>query len=98
MSNSMFFLFILFFYFIGYVSAAISLSSKDETVTVSFPSPLPLGKGLLSLDFTGELNDRLKGFYRCKYTGDGGKERFSAVTHFEVINYTFMYVCQKLFL
>jgi len=41
-------------------------------------------RGLLSLNFTGELNDKLKGFYRCKYTGEDGNEKFCAVTHFEV--------------
>ena len=40
---------------------------------------------MLSLNFTGELNDKLKGFYRCKYTAEDGNEKFCAVTHFEVL-------------
>ena len=51
---------------------------------ISFASSLPLGQGELCLDFTGELNNKLKGFYRCKYTGEDGSEKFCAVTHFEV--------------
>ena len=45
---------------------------------ISFASPLPLGQGELCLDFTGELNNKLKGFYRCKYTGEDGSEKFCA--------------------
>ncbi|XP_068751963.1 puromycin-sensitive aminopeptidase-like [Montipora capricornis] len=66
-----------------YSAADISHSTENETVTVTFPLPLPPGKGLLCLDFNGELNDKLKGFYRCKYTGQDGKDNFCAVTHFE---------------
>lgn len=69
---------------IDYLSSNILHSTEDETVAVSFPAPLPVGRGLLSLNFTGELNDKLKGFYRCKYTGEGGAKKFCAVTHFEV--------------
>jgi len=43
-----------------------------------------VGKGTLSLKFTGELNDRMKGFYRSKYTGPDGEDRYGAVTQFEV--------------
>ena len=69
---------------LDYHSSNISHCTEEETVAISFPSPLPVGRGLLSLNFTGELNDKLKGFYRCKYTGEDGSERFCAVTHFEV--------------
>ena len=73
------------FFSIDYHSSNISHTTEDETVAVSFPAPLPVGRGLLSLNFTGELNDKLKGFYRCKYTGEDGNEKFCAVTHFEVL-------------
>ncbi|XP_020615245.1 puromycin-sensitive aminopeptidase-like protein [Orbicella faveolata] len=64
-------------------SSAISYDKEEETVTISFPSPLPLGNGQLCMDFTGELNDKMKGFYRSKYTGTDGKEKYCAVTQFE---------------
>ncbi|XP_027041940.1 puromycin-sensitive aminopeptidase-like [Pocillopora damicornis] len=67
----------------SYPSSNISHCVEDETVEISFASPLPLGQGELCLDFTGELNNKLKGFYRCKYTGEDGSEKFCAVTHFE---------------
>lgn len=69
-------------------SSAISYDKEEETVTISFPSPLPLGNGQLCMDFTGELNDKMKGFYRSKYTGTDGKEKYCAVTQFEVWLYT----------
>lgn len=47
-----------------------------------FHLPQP-GSGVLSIKFTGELNDKMKGFYRSKYT-IGEEERFAAVTQFEV--------------
>ena len=35
------------------------------------------------MSFVGELNDKMKGFYRSKYTING-EERYGAVTQFEV--------------
>jgi len=35
------------------------------------------------MSFVGELNNKMKGFYRSKYTVDG-EERYGAVTQFEV--------------
>lgn len=47
----------------------IEISVPEETVTLVFPEKLPLGKsGYLSLDFVGEINNKMKGFYRSKYT------------------------------
>ncbi|KAK3736507.1 hypothetical protein QZH41_009395, partial [Actinostola sp. cb2023] len=61
----------------------INYSKDDETATLVFPSDLPVGSGNLRLDFTGELNDKMKGFYRSKYVDDG-QEKYCAVTQFEV--------------
>ncbi|OWF36627.1 Puromycin-sensitive aminopeptidase [Mizuhopecten yessoensis] len=49
-------------------------------VVVSFLQP---GNGTLSVSFDGELNDKMKGFYRSKYTSPDGEERIGAVTQFE---------------
>jgi puromycin-sensitive aminopeptidase len=38
---------------------------------------------VLEMDFTGELNDKMKGFYRSKYVINGSEERYAAVTQFE---------------
>ena len=54
-----------------------------ETVTFAFGSQLPVGQAQLELAFTGELNDRLHGFYRSIYKATDGAERTLATTQFE---------------
>lgn len=44
-----------------------SISVEDETLTLSFGETIPVGEGSLELHFVGELNDKMKGFYRSKY-------------------------------
>ncbi|XP_077997476.1 puromycin-sensitive aminopeptidase-like [Glandiceps talaboti] len=65
------------------LTCTVSYSKDDETATLTFPSALEAGKGDLSIDFTGELNDKMKGFYRSKYSSPSGEERYCAVTQFE---------------
>ncbi|CAL1545832.1 unnamed protein product [Lymnaea stagnalis] len=64
------------------LTAEVEYYKEDEEVGLLFPSELSPGKGALSLKFTGELNDKMKGFYRSKYT-IGGEELYAAVTQFE---------------
>lgn len=54
-----------------------------ETLFLDFESELSVGEVVFLIDYTGTLNDQLRGFYRSKYTIDG-EERFLAVTLFEV--------------
>lgn len=49
-----------------------------------------LGSGMLKIDFVGELNDKMKGFYRSKYTTPSGEIRYAAVTQFEVTEQVFI--------
>ena len=65
------------------VKGTISYDVEDEKATFKFPTDLQPGHGRLSLTFTGILNDKMKGFYRSKYTSPDGEERYSAVTQFE---------------
>ena len=50
-------------------SSDIKTNAEDETLTVTFPDSLPVGSGQIHLNFTGILNDKLRGFYRSCYTG-----------------------------
>ena len=59
---------------------------ETETVVFNFPNTLPKGNATLELKFTGELNDKMKGFYRSKYTTQAGEEKYMGVTQFEVIS------------
>jgi len=61
----------------------ISYCTENEEVVFTFPEPLKVGDGKLVVVFSGELNDQMKGFYRSKYTGSDGSERYCAVTQFE---------------
>lgn len=63
-------------------SKSISYNPEEETVTITFDKILSKGKHKLKLEFTGILNDKMRGFYRSKYMLDG-KEHHMAVTQFE---------------
>ncbi|RWS19687.1 puromycin-sensitive aminopeptidase-like protein, partial [Leptotrombidium deliense] len=54
-----------------------------EIATIVFPTNIELGKGKLSIKFSGNLNDKLRGFYRSKYTTANGEVRYAATTKFE---------------
>lgn len=55
---------------------------KAETATFQFAKKIPTGKGELKIAFRGILNDKMRGFYRSKYT-HAGKEKHMATTQFE---------------
>ena len=59
------------------------LDEAVETVTFRFDSPVPAGEARLDIEFTGELNDKLRGFYRSHYTDADGVQRYMATTQFE---------------
>lgn len=60
---------------------SISFCSEQETVTLLFEKPLAAGaQGVLNVTFTGNLNDKMKGFYRSKYYTASGEERYGGVT------------------
>lgn len=48
---------------------SVSLSAEDETITLGFDKELQIGEAFLKFIFIGELNDKMKGFYRSKYVG-----------------------------
>lgn len=64
-------------------SSQIVLHEASETATFHFESPLPIGESFLSMKFTGNLNDKMKGFYRSKYKTADGETRYAGVTQFE---------------
>lgn len=60
----------------------IDLDEKEETVTFVFTEAISVGEATLSVEFTGQLNDQMRGFYRSAYTLED-EERVMAVTQFE---------------
>lgn len=65
-------------------ASEICYKEDAETVCFKFAVTLPVGVAKLWLEFTGFLNNKMKGFYRSKYTSLNGEERYAAVTQFAV--------------
>lgn len=64
----------------------ISFCAEQEMVTLKFPNALTAGsEGILDVSFSGNLNDKMKGFYRSKYFTQSGEERYGGVTQLYVL-------------
>jgi puromycin-sensitive aminopeptidase len=63
--------------------ARVDLDEESERATLHLDVELPPGEALVSLRFRGQLNDKLRGFYRSTFTDDAGSERVIATTQFE---------------
>jgi puromycin-sensitive aminopeptidase len=59
-------------------SGTVSYDEEKQQATFTFAKPLPAGKASLAIEFTGILNDKLRGFYLSKTA-----KRNYAVTQFE---------------
>jgi puromycin-sensitive aminopeptidase len=51
---------------------------EDERYKITFTTPIAPGEWRLRLDFTGTLNDKLRGFYRSTYKDPAGMPRVLA--------------------
>jgi puromycin-sensitive aminopeptidase len=65
------------------LAGAISLDEIAERAYIRFGEPLQPGPWRLSVEFSGVLNDQLRGFYRSTFTDSCGKKTALAVTQFE---------------
>ena len=66
--------------------ATIAYDADAETATISIPgTPAAglVGNQRLRMSFTGELNDKLRGFYRSQYVNPEGETAYLATTQFE---------------
>ncbi|XP_038707598.1 aminopeptidase M1-like isoform X2 [Tripterygium wilfordii] len=63
----------------------VSLDDDSEILFLVFHEKLGVGDGLLGIEFSGALNDHLRGFYRCTYV-DMGEKKNMAVTQFEAVD------------
>ena len=61
----------------------VAYEKETERATLTLDAKLDAGDVVLQLEFVGELNDKMAGFYRSKYTTDDGEERYAATTQFE---------------
>ncbi|MHB1488219.1 MAG: M1 family metallopeptidase [Acidimicrobiales bacterium] len=65
------------------VGATVSYDEAEEQAIVHLGSPAAPGRWYLELEFSGILNDKLRGFYRSTFTDDAGREHVIATTQFE---------------
>lgn len=70
----------------GQRSSSVEFDEATERATITFPEPLSTGEAILSIAFSGTLNDKLRGFYRSTYSDDEGVEHTIATTQFESTN------------
>ncbi|CAF3126914.1 unnamed protein product [Rotaria sp. Silwood2] len=62
----------------------VEYDKESERIAVNFNEKLEVGDYALTLKFVGEINNRMRGFYRNKYTTPDGIEiRYGASTQFE---------------
>ena len=64
----------------------IAYDADAETATISIPATPAdglVGNQHLRMSFTGELNDKLRGFYRSQYVNPEGENAYLATTQFE---------------
>lgn len=61
----------------------VELDAACERALIHFDSSLAAGDWKLSLTFTGEINDKLRGFYRSAQALENGEKSWIAVTQFE---------------
>ena len=67
----------------SYTPFEITYDEKLERVSLILDQSISVGNYSLQIEFSGYLNDQLRGFYRSRYTDDDGNERFMATTQFE---------------
>ena len=70
------------------IEPLITLDAAAETLTIDVSNELPRGKTTLKFEYTGILNDQMRGFYRSKYCHPDhpDEERYAAVTQFEPVD------------
>jgi puromycin-sensitive aminopeptidase len=65
------------------LTAVVSYVKEEEQAVLTLPQAADVGQWQLRARFKGQLNDKLRGFYRSKYKAENGDESWIAVTQFE---------------
>lgn len=64
-------------------ATAIELDDLRERATLSFERTVPTGDAVLQIQFTGILNDKLRGFYASTYVAENGSTKTIATTQMQ---------------
>lgn len=74
------------------IASSIRLDKGAETVVFEFPHDIPAGATCaLTVEFAGNHNDKMAGFYRSGYTDSAGNKRYLVVTQCEATD------CRRIF-
>ncbi|MBI3621386.1 MAG: M1 family metallopeptidase, partial [Nitrospirae bacterium] len=57
--------------------ARVTEEKETETVTLACSDPIPIGKAVITIAFSGTLNRQLKGLYQARATVDGREEKYA---------------------
>ncbi|KAK4479549.1 hypothetical protein RD792_015066 [Penstemon davidsonii] len=68
-----------------YVPSDVLVDSDDEILVLVFEEGLDVGNGVLEIEYSGVLNEHLKGLYRCTYLDKGVKKNMVS-TQFEAVD------------
>lgn len=63
--------------------ADFALDEANEQLTITAANAMTLTTGTLNIEFTGILNDKLRGFYRSTYVDGDGNEQVIATTQMQ---------------
>ncbi|KAF9908846.1 hypothetical protein EC991_009365 [Linnemannia zychae] len=58
-------------------------AAENQVATFKFAHTLPKGPAIFEIEYDGEINDRMNGFYRSQYKDKEGETKYMAVTQFE---------------
>jgi puromycin-sensitive aminopeptidase len=75
------------------LDATVTLDKDDERAHLALSGTAQPGRWTLHARFRGVLTDRLKGFYRSRFTDESGAERVIAATQFEATDARAAFPC-----
>ncbi len=65
------------------IEGTVSYQTEFQRAVIGLSEVAPAGAAVLSMEFTGVLNDQLQGFYRSTFTDVDGQDQVIATTQFE---------------
>jgi puromycin-sensitive aminopeptidase len=71
----------------------VRLDPETERAHLIFSEPLGPGNAALHIDFTGEINERMRGFYRSRYTDASGAPHTLATTQMQPVDARSAFPC-----
>ncbi|KAJ1928395.1 hypothetical protein FBU59_007134, partial [Linderina macrospora] len=75
-------------------ATSIAINEEKEAVELVFAQTLAAeSEAVLTLEFSGILNDLMLGFYRSRYTDAQGNTKNMASTHFEPVSARYAFPC-----